>query len=447
MSKSRIEPKTLVDFSELSRDGAGLEGLARLLGLSLGLEVEWTGIGPDGGKDLIFKDLEKGHLGSTSFKWLVQCKDFSESNKTVGDSDVPSILDKVEQHKCNGFLLIVTTRVSAGLTLRMSSLKLKTQVWDQYELTQLLLQPQNDLLLLQFFPTSYSKIQNYKKASSESLNAFRSVSEADIGDDKEDRDWIAVSVNDLSVPGTAIEVSYPVFNSKIASDIREVNLILEAFSINQIHGIRQEDLRDYQPFRGLLEKEEPDSVYLSEFEVYNSSSYFLSVVFDITTFSKGLAHPNNFTKTFNFQFGPCVELPIDTILEKGWLKVVSNICRNAIQREIDNRSTLDDLSDNDMEEVIRFIDSDKTDSKRDYSKQLLEGTSAKLENFQKYYLLENSFVFIFDQYSVADYAWGAFKVEIPFIELSEYISKASMVTTSLQAYWHNLYGDVEFDEN
>jgi hypothetical protein len=77
----------IIDFKELAAysAGHGLEALARQLGHSMGLKPEWTGVGPDDGKDLIFSEIQLGKLSDDRIKWLVQCKDKSESGDCVTD--------------------------------------------------------------------------------------------------------------------------------------------------------------------------------------------------------------------------------------------------------------------------------------------------------------------------------------------------------------------------
>ena len=65
-----------LDFTELDKKppGEALEALVRLIGERLGMRVEWSGRGADGGRDLIFHETQEGPLKSRSIKWLVNCK-------------------------------------------------------------------------------------------------------------------------------------------------------------------------------------------------------------------------------------------------------------------------------------------------------------------------------------------------------------------------------------
>jgi Restriction endonuclease len=148
------------DFTELDKKppGEALEALVRLIGARLGMRVEWSGRGADGGRDLIFHETQEGPLKSRSIKWLVNCKDNSDSGASVGERDIGSVTDKIAQHKCSGFLLATTTTASTGLKDKLDRLDfssggdIHTKVWDRFELTKFLLEDRFSDLMLQFFP-------------------------------------------------------------------------------------------------------------------------------------------------------------------------------------------------------------------------------------------------------------------------------------------------------
>jgi signal transduction histidine kinase len=150
--------KGAIDFRLLRGDvpGEGLEQLVRDLGGVLKYAVEWTGRGTDEGKDLIFTRTDQGPLGEERVRWLVQCKDYSQSAKSVGEADIGSVLEKVHQHRAAGYLLVTTTTVTSGLKKMLDSLDsrnggpIRTHVWDNTELTKLLREKAESLLELHF---------------------------------------------------------------------------------------------------------------------------------------------------------------------------------------------------------------------------------------------------------------------------------------------------------
>ena len=159
----------IIDFKELVSlvKGEGLEQLIRLLGKRMGLQPTWTGPGADHGN---FEDIS-GTISNHKIRWLVSCKDKSKSGKSVNESDLPSpgILDKVKQHKADGFLLITTTTVgTAAKELidkqdKSNNGEIYTKVWDVAELSAMLLEEPNHDLLLQYLPESYKRVKEIEE--------------------------------------------------------------------------------------------------------------------------------------------------------------------------------------------------------------------------------------------------------------------------------------------
>jgi hypothetical protein len=149
-----------LDFRELDKNppGESFEALVRMLGERVGMVVQWSGRGADGGRDLFFFETERGSLGSRAIKWLVACKDKSTSGASVSEHEIGSVTDKVTQHSCGGFLLATTTIASSSLKEKLDRLDvaggggIQTKVWDRFELTKLLLEERCSDLLTQFFP-------------------------------------------------------------------------------------------------------------------------------------------------------------------------------------------------------------------------------------------------------------------------------------------------------
>lgn len=52
----------MIDFTELPTDGIKFEKLVRELLIRSGFEVHWTGVGPDGGRDLVVIEQAQGAL-------------------------------------------------------------------------------------------------------------------------------------------------------------------------------------------------------------------------------------------------------------------------------------------------------------------------------------------------------------------------------------------------
>lgn len=71
--------------------------------------------GPDGGRDLV--------VSRPGTHYLVSCKHFLPSGKTVGVSDEESILERMTQHRADGFIGFYSTFLSTALQARIDSLK------------------------------------------------------------------------------------------------------------------------------------------------------------------------------------------------------------------------------------------------------------------------------------------------------------------------------------
>jgi hypothetical protein len=159
----------ILDFRELSASkasspaGEDLEALVRELGKQLNLNPEWSGRGADQARDLFFTENRKGAVGSRSLRWLVSCKDFAQSGRSVSEMDVGSVSDKIRQHKADGFLLATTTTVSSGLKSLLDGLNergvTETKVWDRHELENFLLKDAHIGLVKRFLPGSYTAYQ------------------------------------------------------------------------------------------------------------------------------------------------------------------------------------------------------------------------------------------------------------------------------------------------
>lgn len=79
--------------------------------------------GADGGKDLIVQETRMGISGSTNIKWLVSCKHYAYSGRSVNPNDEQNITDRIQQHNCDGFIGFYSTLSSSGLMNRLSNLE------------------------------------------------------------------------------------------------------------------------------------------------------------------------------------------------------------------------------------------------------------------------------------------------------------------------------------
>lgn len=150
----------MLDFNELPKDGNAFEMLVRELLIRRGLEVYWTGKGPDGGKDLVCIERVKGNFKTFEKRWIVQCKHNAHAKKAVSEKAVTNIIDICTSNSATGYLLACTTYVSSTLAERFREIDVNVQnnfstaIWDCTTIEMELLKPQNWDIAMTFFPQS-----------------------------------------------------------------------------------------------------------------------------------------------------------------------------------------------------------------------------------------------------------------------------------------------------
>ncbi|TCP96357.1 restriction endonuclease [Sphingomonas sp. PP-F2F-A104-K0414] len=78
--------------------------------------------GADGGRDLIVLEDRKGGFGSTTVRWLVSCKHTIHSGRAVSPKDEANIRDRLETHRCKGFLAFYSHVPTSGLSRTLQAL-------------------------------------------------------------------------------------------------------------------------------------------------------------------------------------------------------------------------------------------------------------------------------------------------------------------------------------
>lgn len=166
----------LLDFKEIPQANTGsgnqdsFELFARDFLKILGYEfLQHPDRGADGKKDLIVRESRPGVSGVSQIKWLVSCKHYAHSGKSVSDTDEPNILDRVSVHECDGFIGFYSTLPSTSLGKNLEGLKKKIEIQsiDKEQIESILLEsPQGLKLASRYFPLSFTKysIENPKPA-------------------------------------------------------------------------------------------------------------------------------------------------------------------------------------------------------------------------------------------------------------------------------------------
>ena len=155
----------MLDFKELDVSGNDLELLVRELLYNMGLEVYWSGIGPDCGRDLLCIEKYKSLFKESSRRWLVQCKHNAHSGKAVGIQELGNqgaVINSCYAFDASGYLLVCTTFPSSAVVQileRINDTKLiSTVFWDAKTLERHLLVPANWHLVNRFFPQSSKRL-------------------------------------------------------------------------------------------------------------------------------------------------------------------------------------------------------------------------------------------------------------------------------------------------
>ena len=173
----------MLDFKEIDKSGDDFELLVREMLYNKGLEVYWSGKGPDGGKDLLCIEKYKSNFKIFSRRWIVQCKHYAHSEKAVGISELGSIENTCKANNADGYLLVCSTFPSSTVVDMLDKIEknsnLNIAFWDCKTLERQLLVPENWSLVNMFFPNSsrligwqLSKIDTYFWNASFQRNIF-----------------------------------------------------------------------------------------------------------------------------------------------------------------------------------------------------------------------------------------------------------------------------------
>ena len=148
----------MIDFRELSPDGTDFELMMRDLLQRQGLEVYWSGKGPDGGKDLICIERIEGLFKPSTRRWVVQCKHKAHSNHSVGAEEIIDICGICKANNARGYMLACTTQPSSALITKFDLTEANGDIsiafWDGKKIEHELMKPQNWDIAEQYFPNS-----------------------------------------------------------------------------------------------------------------------------------------------------------------------------------------------------------------------------------------------------------------------------------------------------
>lgn len=148
----------MIDFKELSASGIQFELLIREIFIKLNYEVQWSGVGPDRGKDLLAVEENNTIIGKTKNKWLIQCKHNAHSGKSIGLEDIGDFVSACRDHDVTHYLIVCSTQLSSSLMERIENISIKQKItiqyWDATKIEKILNQPNFYDIFQMFFPMS-----------------------------------------------------------------------------------------------------------------------------------------------------------------------------------------------------------------------------------------------------------------------------------------------------
>ena len=157
----------MIDFKEIARANIGsgnqdcFELFARDFLNTIGyIIVSEPSRGPDGGKDLIVKEIRKGISGlATEIFWLVSCKHYAHSGQSITPKIEQNINDRLISNNCDGFIAFYSTLPSEGLTYIFS--KKTYQIYDYKKIEKMIVGNKKlESIFLRYFPISYKRWKN-----------------------------------------------------------------------------------------------------------------------------------------------------------------------------------------------------------------------------------------------------------------------------------------------
>src|SRR5574337_1222337 len=155
----------IVDFREISEGGEDWEAFTRDFLFELGFTIDTPpDRGADGGKDLLVSEPLKGTLNSYPFRWLVSCKHYAVSGKSISEREEPNVLERMRAFRADGFIGFYSTIASSGLNDRLVALRdsgdiRDFKIFDRRLLENYLIRIGYSKLLMRYLPESYKRVK------------------------------------------------------------------------------------------------------------------------------------------------------------------------------------------------------------------------------------------------------------------------------------------------
>lgn len=155
----------LIDFKEIDSDGEVWELFTRDFLQEIGFFIEcMPDRGADGGKDLLVTEQLQGALNNYRFRWLVSCKHYAKSNRSVSEKEEINLQERLDSFNADGFIGFYSTVPSSGLNNRLKGLKENEKIkdfriFDSKLIENYLIRIGFSKLLMRYMPESYKRVK------------------------------------------------------------------------------------------------------------------------------------------------------------------------------------------------------------------------------------------------------------------------------------------------
>jgi hypothetical protein len=134
----------MIDFKQI-KTGEDFELLCEDLLREMGYTIEASvSRGPDMGRDIIASKTVLDEMGFTEdYRYLVECKHYAKSGKSVQEADIGSPVARMSTHNCNRYILITSTIPSEKVRVQLKAVSnavpdYKATAWARNHLTRFL---------------------------------------------------------------------------------------------------------------------------------------------------------------------------------------------------------------------------------------------------------------------------------------------------------------------
>jgi len=154
-----------MDFTEIGpqqglRFEQFVETLLRALGWTI---IAGVGVGPDGGRDIIAAQIESTATGRSRIRrFVVQCKHFATSRRSVSPADLGDVALMPALHGCDGWLLVTSTQLTNNAVdiieaARRTAPAADFDYWDAGQLRDRLMRDECHRVFAEYLPSSYAR--------------------------------------------------------------------------------------------------------------------------------------------------------------------------------------------------------------------------------------------------------------------------------------------------